>query len=111
MKCTNCNKNDNFSLIESSDDYHDGYVMCDHCGENIATFNFLIEPKEFFRDSEFQYRTVKVIDPHRYGYKFYFCNGDAWVAGNGLKSEVIKLNYDENNLEPMYDLLENLMHF
>lgn len=53
---------------------------------------------------------LTVIDPHRYGYKFYFYDGDAWVEGNGLKSEVIKFDYGKDSISKMFDLLESVMH-
>ena len=53
---------------------------------------------------------IEEIDPHRYGYKFYFCDGKAWVAGNGLKSRIIKFEPGAYNLKPLYDLMEDLMH-
>ena len=47
MKCPNCNKKTTFSLYETADDYQDGIVECDSCGETIATFNWsIIFPNE-----------------------------------------------------------------
>ena len=44
MICPNCGKKlDSVTLIETADDYHDGYI---ECGEIIATFNLIIIDKE-----------------------------------------------------------------
>lgn len=42
MNCPNCKANDGFDLVETADDYQDGYVECRSCGKQIATFEFSV---------------------------------------------------------------------
>ncbi len=42
MLCPNCKRAVTFSLIEAVDDYQDGYVECDFCGEFIAGYTLFI---------------------------------------------------------------------
>lgn len=46
MKCPNCDKDTTYSLVETADDYQDGYVECDYCGKTIATFTLVILMKD-----------------------------------------------------------------
>lgn len=43
MKCPLCKEEKDFDLVETSDDYQDGEIICLNCGEVIATFNFLVD--------------------------------------------------------------------
>lgn len=46
MECPNCGELYGFYLEESSDDYKDGDVICEHCHKAIGTFKLDDKYKE-----------------------------------------------------------------
>ncbi len=46
MICPCCKEDTSYSLYVTTDDYQDGIVECDNCGEEIATFSLTVEVEE-----------------------------------------------------------------
>lgn len=42
MNCPNCREDSDYNLVRVENDNFDGYVECNSCGKNIATFNITV---------------------------------------------------------------------
>lgn len=52
MRCPICKKGDKFNLVETADDYQDGYIECSNCGEMVATYNWTVIVPELDQNQE-----------------------------------------------------------
>jgi hypothetical protein len=61
MKCPCCHKETDFSLYETADDYQDGIVECNNCGEQIAVYNWSVIIPDKQNPSGFTMRSKNIF--------------------------------------------------